>query len=146
MKLYIDDFVNDMYPMPDNRGFIKIGVTHHYDAAKRFDASVNDGYEKNYEDWDIRVLYSIVSDVAAEMERYILDVIFPNPGPTKVWVERHLNCEDNTRYNNCSGITELRLVTRAQRANLLDNMYKLKNGQEVEDLYKPLAEMYNASK
>ena len=72
------------------------------------------------------------------IERFLLDELFPNPGPTKVWVEKYLGCEDNNLYNNCSGITELRLLTKKQRNWVLVNLYNLRDGKPVHGAFKPL--------
>lgn len=117
-KFYACEFVNKKYPLPDpNKVFVKFGTTHHWDVMDRFNSMVDDGYPKVYEDWIITCKFSVVckDKVAAEaIERHWLEQVFPNPGPTKVWVERYLSVEDNNKYSDNTGITELRLLTLKQ--------------------------------
>lgn len=115
-KFYIALFKNKEYQKPDDKKMmIKFGITHHSNALKRFDESVDDGYVKNYKDWDIKILYSqnFVGDNAwtrgEELEKYCLFEKFP-PETHKVWVEDYLKIDDKRKYDN-SGITEFRLLT-----------------------------------
>ena len=65
-------------------------------------------------------------DVAEAEEQRWLTEVFPNPGPTKVWVEKILECPTMDYYTECSGITELRLLTEKQRKWVLWQLYKMK--------------------
>lgn len=117
-KFYACEFVNKKYDMPDpNKVFVKFGLTHHMDVMDRFNPMVDDGYPKVYNDWDITCKFSLPCKTKAEaelLEQKWLKEVFPNPGPTKVWVERYLNVEGNDYYKDNTGITELRLLTVKQ--------------------------------
>lgn len=117
-KFYVCEFTNKKYPMPDpNKVFVKFGITHHSDVMDRFNPNVDDGYAKNYQDWDIVCRFSVACKTkqqAEQLEQYWLTKVFPNPGPTKVWVENYLKTEDNNQYADNTGITELRLLTVKQ--------------------------------
>jgi hypothetical protein len=117
-KFYVCEFVNNKFTLPDvNKIFVKFGITHHWDVMDRFDPSVDDGYAKNYEDWDITCKFSIplkTKEQAEELEQHWLKEVFPNPGPTKVWVESYLGVDNNDYYRDNTGITELRLLTLKQ--------------------------------
>ena len=101
-KVYVMEVRNKVYPMPDSdKVFIKIGITHHMDAMKRFDPTVDDGYEKNYEDWEFDCKFSRKfpsKQEAEKYERYLLDDLFPAKR-YKVWVEDYLGLEDRNYYN-----------------------------------------------
>ena len=144
MKFYIDDFINLVFKKPaDGKALVKFGKTRHSDALDRFNENVDDGYEKNYRDWDIKCAFSWVLDPAKvdAMERFFLEQLFPNPGPTKVWIEKYLGCADQNHYSNCSGITELRLLSKRQRKWVLANMYNMKDGKPIDDAFNPLQEI-----
>lgn len=117
-KFYACEFVNKKYPMPDpDKVFVKFGITHHWDVMDRFNSMVDDGYAKNYKDWVIVCKFSLVCDTKEQAEKFEqkwLKEVFPNPGPTKVWVEQYLKVEDNNYYYDNTGITELRLLTQKQ--------------------------------
>ena len=76
------------------------------------------------------MLYSY--NEAKKLEDYYNKVLYPNPGPNKVWVENYFNLEDNNYYDNCSGITELRLFTRKQANYVVMNAYKMLSKDDVE--------------
>jgi len=142
-KLYLNTFTNTVFPKPDDgKVFVKFGITHHMDAENRFNESVDDGYEKNYQDWDIKCDFSLISDAhkIEQIEDYILTKVFPNPGPTKVWVEQYLGCPDNNYYDSVSGITELRLLTEKQRKWVLWQLYTIKKGDwdNVKPEFQPI--------
>lgn len=117
-KFYVCEFTNNKYPMPDtDKVFVKFGITHHWDVMDRFNPNVDDGYAKNYKEWDIVCKFSVpCSDkaTAEQLEQHWLRQVFPNPGPTKVWVERYLGVDNNNHYYDNTGITELRLLTKKQ--------------------------------
>ena len=117
-KFYVCEFTNKKYAMPDpNKVFVKFGITHHMDVMDRFNSDVDDGYAKVYTDWNIVCKFSIVCRTKEEAEiheRYWLKEKFPNPGPTKVWVESYLGVDNNDKYRDNTGITELRLLTQKQ--------------------------------
>lgn len=117
--------------MPDStKVFVKFGITHHMDVMDRFNPDVNDGYTKNYHDWDIVCKFSQVFRTKAEaeqMERHWLTNVFPNPGPTKVWVEKYLGAEHNNQYYDNTGITELRLLTQKQAKWVYYTLHQQKN-------------------
>lgn len=117
-KFYVMEFVNKKYPMPDdNKVFVKFGVTRHMDVMDRFNPNVDDGYAKNYNDWHITCKFSIIcktKEDAEKVEQHWLTQVFPNPGPTKVWVEQYLGAQSNNEYYDNTGITELRLLTKKQ--------------------------------
>jgi hypothetical protein len=120
-KIYACIFTNNKHTLPDpNKVLVKIGITHHTDdIMKRFDPKIDDGYPKNYSDWDIECKFSMIcnsKEEAEQIEKQWLgpNGIFSNPGPTKVWVENLFNLEDNNYYRDNTGITELRLLTHKQ--------------------------------
>ena len=116
-KVYVVSMTNKVFPMPDNdHVFVKVGITHHKDIMNRFNPAVDDGYAKNYNDWNIQPkfsqpFYNVVD--AMEFEQYLLNDIIP-ASKYKVWVEDYLNIPDRNYYKNNTGITELRLLTKTQ--------------------------------
>lgn len=112
-KFYICQFDNKKYPTPSGWVFVKFGITHHMDVLKRFDSSIDDGYSKNYSDWNISCKFSILcksKDHALEMEEFFLQKKYPYKSKYKVWVEKYLGMEDHNQYDNNTGISELRLL------------------------------------
>lgn len=112
-KFYVCEFRNRLYPTPEGFTFLKFGITHHTDVMKRFDPRVNDGYEKHYEDWDIRCKFSVSLPTqrwAEYVESQWLNKIYPLSSPAKVWIEKILDVPVKTKYSNNSGITEMRMV------------------------------------
>lgn len=134
MKSYIAEFRNNKFPMPPNKTFIKFGITKKSDAMERFTHPNDD-----YSDWDIKIQFSMnhksVQQAEAWEQKWLTEV-FPNPGPNKVWVERVLGCPSNTYYSNCSGITELRLVTIKQSKWIIYEAYKQRDKATVDFLSK----------
>jgi len=132
-KFYACEFTNKKYSNPDpNKVFVKFGITHHMDVLDRFNSMVDDGYAKNYKDWDIVCKFSIVCNSkgeAEDMEKHWLSSVFPNPGPTKVWVEQYLSTEDNKEYSDSTGITELRLLTQKQAKWVYYTLHQMKKGK-----------------
>ena len=150
MKFYARDFENIKYENDTGKVWLKFGITHHGDAEKRFDESVDDGYEKNYQDWKGDTAFSwndLTNKQAVIIERHMLEQVFPNPGHTKVWVEKTLKCDDIHEYDTCSGITELRLITQKQRKWVLFQLYALRNGDhdKLSEAFLPLVEKLNAN-
>jgi len=136
-KFYVCEFTNIKYPNPDpNKIFIKFGITHHMEVLNRFTSGIDDGYEKNYHDWLIRCKFSTVckdKDHAERLERHWLEQVFPNPGPTKVWVEKYLGTEDNNKYSNNTGISELRLLTIKQAKWVYYNLHRMKETRSLDN-------------
>lgn len=130
-KFYVCEFTNNKYPMPDpTKVFVKFGITHHMDVMDRFNPNVNDGYAKNYHDWDIVCKFSQAFRTKAEaeqVEQHWLTNVFPNPGPTKVWVEKYLGTKHNNQYYDNTGITELRLLTQKQAKWVYYTLHQQKN-------------------
>lgn len=130
-KFYFLTMRNKKFQTPENKVFCKFGVTHQSDVLRRFDPSVDDGYTKSqkYLDWDIKcdfsMFYNTREEAEAEEQRWLKDV-FPNPGPTKVWVEKILGCPTMDYYSEATGISELRLLTLKQRKWALSQMYNMK--------------------
>jgi hypothetical protein len=130
-KFYFLTLRNKVFPLDGNKVFCKFGITHQSDVLRRFDPSVDDGYHKSekYLEWDIKCDFSMFFDTKEEalaVEQRWLTEVFPNPGPTKVWVEKVLDCPDNQYYSEASGITELRLLTEKQRKWVLWQLYEMK--------------------
>ena len=130
-KFYFLTLRNKVFPLDGNKVFCKFGITHQSDVLRRFDPSVDDGYHKSekYLEWDIKCDFSMFFDTKEEalaVEQRWLTEVFPNPGPTKVWVEKVLDCPDNQYYSEASGITELRLLTEKQRKWVLWQLYQMK--------------------
>lgn len=131
-KLYVVEMINKKHLGPnDGKKLIKFGVTHHMDIMKRFDPKVDDGYQKNYEDWIILPKYSQVfytKEEAVAAEQWLLHTMFPAL-THKVWVEDYLQCEDRNQYYRNTGITELRLLTNKE---IRDIIAQLKRTQSTE--------------
>lgn len=131
-KFYFCTFENTKFRVPENYVFCKFGITHQLDVLRRFDPSINDGYVKSekYLDWKIAADFSMMFDTKeqaeAEEKRWLTEV-FPNPGPTKVWVEKILQCPTMDYYSEATGITELRLLTKKQRKWTLWQLYKMRD-------------------
>lgn len=130
-KFYFLTMRNKKFKVPEGKVFCKFGITHQSDVLRRFDPSVDDGYFKSpkYLDWDIKPDFSIFFDTkeeAEKVEQHWLTEKFPNPGPTKVWVEKVLDCPSMDYYTEASGITELRLISEKQRKWVLWQLYTMK--------------------
>jgi len=130
-KFYFCTFVNKVFQLPENKILCKFGITHHSDVLRRFNPSIDDGYTKSqkYLDWNIACDFSMrfntKEEAEAEEKRWLTEV-FPNPGPTKVWVEKILKCPTMDYYSETTGISELRLLTLEQRKWALDQMYNMR--------------------
>ena len=138
-KFYFLTMKNKVFPMEGNKVFCKFGITHQSDVLRRFDPSVDDGYTKSekYLDWDIKVDFSMFFETKEEaeaVEQKWLTEVFPNPGPTKVWVEKVLDCPTKDYYTEATGITELRLLTEKQRKWVLWQLYKMKEEAHAESV------------
>ena len=130
-------FKNKVYEKPkDRKLMIKFGITHHSDAMHRFDPKYDDGYVKDYSDWDIKCLYSQnffgehARIFAEELERYCLHEKFP-PETFKVWVEDYLNIDNKRKYDN-SGITEIRLLTFEEVKQTIESLKSQLTEQELK--------------
>lgn len=136
-KFYFCTFRNNTFNTPEGKVFCKFGITHNNDVLARFNPDVDDGYTKSlkYLEWDIKADFSMWFDTKeeaeAEEQRWLTEV-FPNPGPTKVWVENVLDCPTSDYYTECSGITELRLLSEKQRKWVLWQLYKMKDEKLAE--------------
>lgn len=123
--------------MPQNYVFGKFGNTHHFNVLDRFDPSVDDGYVKSekYLDWDIKADFSMKFETKeqaeAEENRWLTEV-FPNPGPTKVWVEKVLQCPTMDYYKDATGISEIRMFTEKQHKWAIWQLYKMKKERAIE--------------
>lgn len=117
-KFYCCEFTNKVHQMPESdKVFIKFGVTHHTDVMDRFNPTIQDGYAKNYNDWNIVCKFSMQlpdKEAALALEKFWLEEQFPYKSRYKVWVEQYLGLEDNQYYTDNTGITELRLVSAKQ--------------------------------
>jgi hypothetical protein len=137
-KFYFCTFKNNVFSSPADKVFCKFGITHNNDVLARFNPNVDDGYKKSdkYLDWDIKADFSMWFDTKeaaeAEEQRWLTKV-FPNPGPTKVWVEKVLDCPTMDYYSDCSGITELRLISHKQRKWVLWQLYEMKESVNAEN-------------
>ena len=81
-KFYACEFVNNKYPMPDDdKVFVKFGVTHHWDVMDRFNPLVEDGYAKNYDDWDITVKFSVPMPNREAAEALESCLLYTSPSP-----------------------------------------------------------------
>ena len=123
----------------DEKFLCKFGITHNNDAAKRFDPSVNDSYQKSekYLDWDISIDFSRSFDTKEEAEayeRYWLEEEYPKTGYTKVWVEKALGCPTMDYYTEATGVSELRLLTKRQRRRTLKIMYEERDKANAESV------------
>jgi len=150
MKFYMRDMVNKVYSIPDeSKCWVKFGQTHHSNADDRFNPEVDDGYEKNYEDWDGKTAFSwpnLSQTQVNIIEQFFLNDLFPATGYTKVWVEKYLGCEDNNKYDTCSGITELRLLSKKQRNWVVANIYNLRDNKPFHEKFQPLKERLENAK
>jgi len=120
------EFTNKFHPTPAGHAFIKPGITHHMDVMKRFDPSVDDGYAKNYDDWNIVCKFSRVFKTLAEAkayENYFLTELYPyDYNKTKVWIESVLNLEDKNLYDTMSGRSEIRMVPITEAKKLYQTL------------------------
>jgi hypothetical protein len=135
-KFYLMEFENKFYPTPAGHKFVKPGTTHHMDVMKRFDPSVDDGYAKNYDDWNITCKYSRVFKSQAEAkayEKYFLTELYPyDYNGTKVWLESVLGLEDKNRYDTMSGRSEIRMIPIAEAKKLYSTLNNEKKGMVYE--------------
>ena len=136
-KFYFCTFKNKKFQVPENKVFCKFGITHQSDVLRRFDPAIDDGYVKSekYLDWEITADFSVwfntKEEAEAEEQRWLTEV-FPNPGPTKVWVEKVLQCDTMDYYSEATGITELRLLTEKQRKWTLWQLYQMRDKMKEE--------------
>jgi len=150
-KFYFDLFENKKFVLADKfrwdkhgeeRFLVKPGITHNRDALDRYNVNAYDGYTKSqkYLDWDISCKFSMwfsTKDQAREYEKYWLEKEWPNPGYTKVWIEKALNCPTDDYYTEATGVSELRLISERQLKRALRMMYEYrkewyaKNGRLV---------------
>ena len=138
-KFYFCTFRNNKFNVPEGKVFCKFGITHNSDVLARFNPNVNDGYTKSqkYLDWDIKADFSMWFDTKEAAEAYEqvwLTEKFPNPGPTKVWVEKVLDCPSMDYYTEATGITELRLLSEKQRKWVLWQLYTMKEEVNAESV------------
>ncbi len=128
-KFYLMEFTNKFRPTPNGFVFIKAGITHHMDVMKRFNPAVNDGYDKNYDDWDIVCKFSQVfqsKEEAQSFEKLFLTEVFPyDYKQNKVWVEDVLGLEKNY-YKDVSGISEIRMIPIEQAKQLYRELNRAK--------------------
>ncbi len=135
-KFYLMEFKNKFYPTPAGYEFVKPGTTHHMDVMKRFDPSVDDGYAKNYDDWNITCKHSRVFKSQAEAkayETYFLTELYPyDYNGTKVWIESVLGLEDKNYYNTMSGRSEIRMIPITEAKKLYSRLNNEKKGMIYE--------------
>jgi hypothetical protein len=128
-KFYVMEFKNKFYDVPSDKVFLKFGYTHHMDVMKRFDPDVDDGYPKNYKEWNIKPLFSIVcksKSVAEQYEKHFLEEVFPYNSNYKVWVEDLFGLANKNYYSDNSGVTELRLVSLEEKNKVLKSLFETK--------------------
>ena len=129
-KFYLVLFKNKKHKTPDGKVLVKFGITHHMKVEHRFDPSINDGYTKNYEDWDIKILFSIACKTkqdAEYLENYFLKKKFPYNSDYKVWVEDLFGMEDRNYYYDNTGVTELRLLSEKEKNGIVSRLFDLKH-------------------
>jgi len=133
-KFYIVEMSNKHYPTPEGYVFVKFGITHHMNIMDRFNPLVNDGYEKNYEDWNIVPKFSIACESKAraeQIEKYYHHTKYPYNSHYKVWVEKVIGIPDNdTKYSKSTGITELRYMPIPEAKKLYQSLNKHKKTME----------------
>ena len=131
--------------------FIKPGHTHHGDVVKRFDPTVQDGYNKSekYLDFTFRPLWSLMMDSYQDATRWEDSWTgdngkYPKTHPSKVWVEKILGCPDLNYYYEATGITELRFVTVREKNKILKELWQYKDDYKNGKIrkYKPRSENY----
>lgn len=131
-KFYLMELENKFYPTPTGYAFIKPGTTHHMNAMDRYNPLVDDGYAKNYDDWNITCKFSRVfkSQVEAKAyETYFLTELYPyDYSKTKVWLEEVLGLEDKYRYNTMSGRSEIRMIPITEAKRLYSKLNSEKKG------------------
>ena len=114
--------------MPDSdKVFVKFGITHHWDVMDRFNPKVDDGYTKNYSDWKIVCKFSkpcSTKEQAEALEKKWLTEVFPNPGPTKVWVENYLKISDNLLEERTKKRNKDYLDTKKMQIQLEEEVHK----------------------
>lgn len=138
-KVYLFDVTPIKFPLLEEYKYhkngqelclVKFGHTHHMDVLKRFDPSVHDNYRKSekYLDFNFRPVWSCKVNNMQEAkdweDSWIGDSgMFNKNRQEKVWIEKVLGCPDTNYYREATGITELRLVTKKQRAMILKKLY-----------------------
>ena len=128
-KFYVVEFTNKHRTTPAGYVFIKAGITRHMDVMKRFDPSVDDGYQKNYDDWNIVCKFSELFYSKKEAEAYernFLHEVFPyDYKKNKVWIEDVLGF-DPYYYNHVSGISEIRMIPVDTAKELYQSLHRAK--------------------
>jgi len=105
----------------DDRVLVKFGITHHGDVLKRYDPTVDDGYDVKFKqlihDHLIldKVLYSklMPAKKARALEKEMLSKRFPYHSKYKVWLENWLGLQEDTTLND-TGVTEFRLLEKSE--------------------------------
>lgn len=146
-KLYVVQMQNTKHVKPnDGKIIIKFGVTHHMDVMDRFNPNINDGYQKNYEDWKIWPRYSQVyktREEAEQVEQYLLHERFP-PQTHKVWIEQYLGCSNINEYYNNTGVTEIRLLTSNEISGIIEELRETQSVAQREAKQEKRMKYYNA--
>ena len=120
MKFYMCEFKHKR----SERKLYKFGITRHMDVMKRFSTDESERFNRSihqYDDFDIRVLASYVcadGRQASAIERDFLS-IYPKNG---LIVEAALG-ESSGRYDDMSGVTELRKLSPSQLGCALKKIY-----------------------
>ena len=120
MKFYMCEFKHKQ----TGRKLHKFGITRHMDVMNRFSVVESERFNRSvhqYDDFHIRVLASYVcidGNQASAIERSFLDM-YPKNG---LVVETALG-ESFGRYDNMSGVTELRKLTPSQLKDALKKIY-----------------------
>lgn len=135
-KFYVCRFRNKKHKTPNGYEFIKFGVTRHMNVEDRFNPSIDDGYSKNYEDWEIKCMFSQVyysKEDAEKEEEFWLKEAFPYKSKYKVWVEKILGIDDPHYYSNSTGITELRLLPINEANQLYRYLHEQKRASKLQN-------------
>ena len=122
MKFYMCEFKH----IRSKKILYKFGLTKHMDVMKRYSKEISESYGNSptqYNDFKIRVLASYVcpsNSFANHLEKDFLN-LFPKAG---LVVEEYFD-ENPGRYDNMSGVTELRELTPFQKRRALKMIYDL---------------------
>ena len=117
MKIKCKFYMAEFKHKKTKKALIKFGITKHMDALERFSIQESIQFGRSatqYEDFDIKIILSIpcfTFNEAYNIEQEMLNDFYPKEN---FIVERFLN-EPLNKYDNMSGVTELRYLTRDER-------------------------------
>lgn len=108
-----------------NKIFYKFGHTQKMDVIERFDHK----YDNRYDQFNIKVVCSIKGDLKWCIQ---IEELFKKLFPKNIWLEEFFN--DERKWDNLSGITEIVHLTPEDYRRILEAFYKLKELQENDHI------------